>query len=147
MEAVMRLGLVFTTVAAGLTLAACATAEGYRQQMSGYVGYPADYLILELGSPVARDVLSDGSEVWSFHREERYYYPGGYRTEPRQRRISYRGRDGEIRTRVEHYDETVYDPPYEHWAECETRFVVRDGIVTDFRFDGGACVAPEVREG
>lgn len=139
-----RTGLTLMTAVA-LILGACATQEGYRQQTALYVGQSADMLIVERGSPVARDYLSDGSEVWTYFIAEQRHDPGGYRTIPRERRITYRDSRGNERTRIEQYEETVYTPPRSWVEECETRFVITpDGYVRDFRFNGQACRAPEI---
>jgi len=136
--------LILAAGLAGLVLAACETAEGYRQQTALFLGASADALLVELGSPVARDTLSDGSEVWTYFRQERCYDPGGPRTIQRERRVTFVDSDGNERTRVETYDDTVYEPPREWWTECETRFIIRNGVVRDFRFEGDGCRAPEI---
>ena len=135
------------TLAIALTaiVAACATQEGYRQQAALHIGQPSDALIIERGSPVARDYLSDGSEVWTYFVSEQRHDPGGYSTIPRERRIVWVDSEGYERERIEQYQETVYTPPRSWTVECETRFVISpDGIVRDFRFEGNACRAPEI---
>jgi len=139
-----KLGLILGAALIGLAAAGCETAEGYRQQTAMFLGASSDSLLVELGSPVARDTLSDGSEVWTYFRRERFYDPGGPRTIQRERRISFTDEEGNRRTRVETYDDTVYEPPREWWSDCETRFVIADGFVRDFRFEGDGCRAPEL---
>lgn len=135
---------VVTAIA--LILGACATQEGYRQQTALYVGQTSDMLVLERGSPVARDYLSDGSEVWTYFFAEHRHDPGGYYTVPRERRVVWRDDRGRQHVRIEQYEETVYTAPRSWIEECETRFVVTpDGFVRDFRFNGEACRAPEIR--
>ncbi|KAA5803849.1 hypothetical protein F1654_08605 [Alkalicaulis satelles] len=139
----MRHALIIT--AAAMALAACATSEGYRQQTEQFLGAHADTLIVEFGSPMSRDRLSDGSEVWTYQSRERRFQPGGYRSVPRERRITYRDSEGRRRERTEQYTDTVYEPPREWTVECETRFILSpDRRVTDFRFQGEGCVAPEI---
>ncbi len=131
--------------AAAALLAGCATAEGYRQNMATFVGATGDVLLVELGPPVARDDLESGGEVWTYYREQTRHDPGGYRTIPRERRITWTDSNGEQRTRVERYDDTVYEPPSTWTVDCETRFILdRTGRVSDFRFIGNACVADEI---
>lgn len=130
---------------AAVALAACETAEGYRQQTARYLGASADALLVELGSPERRDTLSDGSQVWTYYEREWFYDPGGPRTIPRERRITYRDDQGRERTRIERYEDVVYEPPREWFTECETRFVISPADrVVDFRFEGDGCRAPEV---
>lgn len=131
--------------AASAVLAGCATAEGYRQQVEQFIGAHSDTIMLEWGPPVSRDTLSDGSEVWVYFNEERRYDPGGYRTIPRERRVQFRDSQGNVRERIEQYEETVYEPPREWWVECETRFVISpQNRVRDFRFVGEGCLAEEI---
>jgi hypothetical protein len=131
--------------ALALMLTACATSEGYRQQMTQLVGRTQDVLLVEFGSPDSVDTLSDGGAVWSYMREQQRTVPGGYRTIPNERRVTFVDEFGERRTRIERYDETVYEPSRSWWVECETRFVIDpEGVVRDFRFVGDACVAEEL---
>ncbi|KPP81403.1 MAG: lipoprotein [Oceanicaulis sp. HLUCCA04] len=135
------------TLAAALAVlvTACATQEGYRQRAALHIGQSSDALIVERGSPVERDFLSDGSEVWTYFVSEQRHDPGGYSTIPRERRIVWVDRDGIEHVRIEQYEETVYTPPRSWIVECETRFVISpDGVVRDFRFEGNACRAPEI---
>ena len=131
--------------ALALVLTACATSEGYRQHMSQLVGRTQDVVLVEFGSPDRVDELSDGGEVWSYMREEQRVIPGGYRTIPNERRVTYVDSNGERHTRIERYDETVYEPNESRWVQCETRIVIDPaGVVRDFRFVGDACVAEEL---
>jgi hypothetical protein len=139
----MRYSLIIA--AAALALAGCATSEGYRQQIEQFLGAHSDTLILEYGSPRSRDRLSDGSEVWTYLSREQRFQSGGYRSIPRERRVTFRDEQGRVRERVEQYSETVYEPPREWTVQCETRFVIApDRRVIDFRFQGDGCVAPEI---
>lgn len=130
---------------AAAILAGCATAEGYRQQMETFVGANGDSLLVELGPPVARDPLATGGEIWTYYREETRHDPGGYRTIPRERRITWVDDKGNERTRIERYEDTIYEPPRTWSVDCETRFILDDaGRVIDFRFIGDGCVAEEI---
>jgi len=131
--------------ASAALLAGCATAEGYRQHMEAFVGSTGDVLLVELGPPVARDDLESGGEIWTYYREETRHDPGGYRTVPRERRTTWIDDKGNERTRVERYDDTVYEPPRTWSVECETRFILDQASrVIDFRFIGDGCVAEEL---
>lgn len=132
-------------VGAGLALVGCATTEGYRQLLESFVGMTSDTLLVEFGPPSSRDDLEAGGEVWSYLFEEERSDPGGYRTIPRERRITILDTQGNEQTRVERYEETIYQPPRSWVARCETRFVIDEASrVRDFRFDGNACVAEEL---
>lgn len=139
----MRIAVMLVAAA---VLAGCATVEGYRQQTALFVGQPSDALLVELGPPVSREPLSGGGEVWTYYSQQHHYVAGGPRTETRTRTITWRDDRGRRQSRTETYDVTVYDPPREWSTDCETRFVVGpDGVVRDFRFEGEACRAPEIR--
>jgi len=128
-----------------LGLSACATSEGYRQQMSQFIGMESDMLMIEFGAPDRVDALSSGGEVWSYDREQERVVNGGYRTLPREHRVTYVDRDGVRRERIERYEDTVYEPGYRWWSTCDTRFVINsEGRIEDFRFTGDACVAREI---
>lgn len=130
---------------AGVLLAGCATSEGYRQLLETFVGTTSDTLLVEFGPPTSRDNLQGGGQVWSYRFEEERSDPGGYRTVPRERRITVLDTQGNEQTRVERYEETIYQPPRTWVARCDTRFVIDAASrVRDFRFDGNACVAEEL---
>lgn len=131
-------------LATSICLTACATTEGYRQRTEQLIGYDADILLVEWGSPVSRDRLSDGSEVWTYFEEEYRVRDGYYRTIPRERRVTFIDEEGNERTRIEQYEDTVYEPPEEYYTECETRFIIRDSVISDFRFEGNGCRATEI---
>jgi len=132
-------------IAVILMLVGCATTEGYRQHMEQYVGRTSDELLLEFGAPDRVDPLNNGDALWSYDREEQRVIPGGYRTLPQERLVTYTDAYGERVTRKERYDTTVYEPGQSWWAACDTRFVIgQDGMVRDFRFEGEACVATEL---
>ena len=141
----MRVRTLVLTAFAAAVLAACATTEGYRQQTALFVGAHSDALLLEWGSPVARDRLSDGSEVWTYYREFDHSTAGGNRPVTRTRTVRYQDDEGRVHTRTESYTDYVYEPPQYLTTECETRFIVGPrGIVRSFRFVGDACVAEEI---
>ena len=130
-----------------IALSACATTEGYRQQTATYVGTHADVLLVELGPPVARDNLSNGGEVWTYFREHEHTTGGYSRPVTRSRTITWRDANGVQRSRTESYTDHVYEPPRYWTSECETRFILdNQQIVRSFRFEGGACLAPEIDE-
>ena len=126
-------------------LAGCATSEGYRQQMETFIGASGDSLLVELGPPERRSRLNSGGEIWTYFRQEERYDPGGYRSVPRERRITWVDEQGRERSRTERYEDTVYEPPRSWTVQCETRFILDPySRVSDFRFVGNGCVAEEI---
>ena len=88
--------LVFAAAlgASALGLAACETAEGYRQQMSGWQGRTGDDLLVEWGNPLERSSLSDGRQVWSYKKRSEVTSGDYYRDESRQVTRKFRDKDG-----------------------------------------------------
>ena len=144
----MKIRAWVLSLAAAATLTACATTEGYRQQTALFVGAHSDQLLLEWGTPVARDPLSDGGEVWTYFRQIEHSTPGGNRPVTRTRTVTFEDDEGRVQTRTESYTDYVYEPPRYWTSECETRFVIGPrGFVQNFRFVGDACVAEEIEPG
>lgn len=142
---ILRLTRLPALAACAALLAGCATSEGYRQQMETFVGASGDVLLIELGPPVVRDELQSGGEIWTYFREQTRHDPGGYRTVPRERRTTWVDDQGNQQTRVEQYEDTVYEPPRTWTVDCETRFIMDErNRVIDFRFIGDACRAEEI---
>src|SRR5689334_24011082 len=86
------LTVLFATAA--LLLAACETAEGYRQQMSTWQGRMGDDLMIQWGAPQDRSTLSDGRLVWTYRKstvERRESYTSD---EQRQVTRKYKDKDG-----------------------------------------------------
>ena len=132
-------------VAAALSLTACETAEGYRQQMSTWTRAPSDRVIIEWGEPDQVSALSDGGEVWSYTRRT-VSTSGGYTEyETRERKVDYVDHDGEKRSRTETETFPVWVPPVQTTIVCTTRFVIGAGLVQEVTFNGEGCVAPETR--
>ncbi len=137
--------LPLAAIAAPALLAACATAEGYRQQTELWLGLPSDALLLERGAPVTRDTLSDGREMWVYFEQEHHHTDGYTRSIPDTRTVRRKNDAGEFVEITETFHRTVYEPPRDWWTECETRFVIgHDGRIQDFRFNGDGCVAEEI---
>jgi hypothetical protein len=135
---------VMTLGAAMLLLAACETAEGYRQQMASWQGRMGDDLLIQWGPPDNRASLSDGREVWSYDREFVSETAGYYRDETRQVTRTFTDRDGKQRTETISETFPVWEPPATHRSQCRTRFVVSASQrIEQVNFEGGACVAPE----
>ena len=127
-----------------LSLAACETSEGYRQQMVAWQGRPSDDLLLQWGPPTSKSAMSDGRELWQYQKETVSETAGYYRDQTRQVTRTITDKDG--KTREETISETypVWQPPTTSRSNCSTRFVVsRAHLVDQVTFDGSACLAPE----
>jgi hypothetical protein len=139
-----KLALAAAMLASPMMLAACETAEGYRQELSMWQGRTGDDLIIDWGEPETRSTLSDGRLVWTYARQQNVTSGGYYRDETRQvtRRVT--GSDGKERTETITETFPVWQPPVTTRINCTTRFVLtRDQRIEEANFDGEACVAPE----
>ncbi|HEY7797828.1 MAG TPA: hypothetical protein VIA80_03620, partial [Hyphomonadaceae bacterium] len=74
-----RMLIVAAPVLAALTLSACVTEEGYRQQMATWQGRMGDDLVIEWGAPQEKSTLTDGRQVWTYNRSSVEQQAGYYR--------------------------------------------------------------------
>jgi hypothetical protein len=127
-----------------LILAACETAEGYRQQMTGWQGRPGDDLLIEWGPPDSKATLSDGREMWQYEKSFVSESAGYYRDETRQATRTFTDKDGKQRSETISETYPVWQPPTTTRSFCATRFVLSTARrIEQVSFDGNACVAPE----
>jgi hypothetical protein len=127
-----------------VTLSACVTEEGYRQQMATWQGRMGDDLVIDWGAPQEKSALSDGRQVWVYNRSWVEHQAGYYRDEQRQVKRTVTDKDG--KQRVETITETfpVWQPPRTYTSACTTRFVLSQAQrIEDVRFDGNGCLAEE----
>ena len=125
-------------------LAACETAEGYRQEMASWQGRHSDDLIVAWGPPERTASLSDGRELWAYEKSYVQESAGYYRDETRKVTRTYVDSDGNEQQETISETFPVWEPPSTWRSSCETRFVIGAGRrVEGVSFDGDACVAPE----
>ncbi len=133
-------------LAAFIALSACATAEGYQQHMDLLVGMTSDQLQQQWGVP-DRSPLTDGSELWVYHRTTENRSGGYWTTRERSRTEQYTDKDGNKQTRTVKISEPYYEPEVVTRAYCETRFTVgKDHLVKTVTFEGDGCVAEELKK-
>jgi hypothetical protein len=141
----IRTLLIATAVLAGLS--ACATEEGYRQHMSLLVGASSDALLVDWGPPQTRTPMSGGRELWSYTKTTVDERAGYWRNEQRQVTRKLTDKDGKEKTETITEDFPVWEPPQTLRSVCTTRFVTAGGHVENVSFDGGGCVAEELKRG
>lgn len=130
--------------AALAALAACETAEGYRQRMVGWQGRSSDELLVQWGPPTSTSVMSDGRELWQYRKETTIETAGYYQDQTRQVTRTFTDADGKQRQETISETYPVWRPPTTSRSSCDTRFVVnRAHLIDQVTFDGAACVAPE----
>jgi hypothetical protein len=129
-----------------LVLTGCETMEGYRQRMDLNIGKTTDQLLIEWGSPVAKEPMSGGSEMWVFMRDSTSR-TGGYWTTRSRTRVEVTKVDGKEIRRTVTYSEPYYEPEVITEYHCETRFVIGpDKRVQSVTFEGNGCVAEEIKQ-
>lgn len=124
-------------------LAACATAEGYRQEMDTWVGRTGDDLIVRWGAPGTKTPLSDGREVWSYAKTTENRTESYYSDESREVKRVVTDKDGVKRTETITETYPVLHPATTTRSSCETRFVLAARVIQQVTFQGDACVAEE----
>ncbi len=139
---------LLAAVALVLAVTGCATVEGYRQHMDLVVGHTADQLKLDWGVPDNIAPLSDGSEMWVYHRETVTHSGNSYDQVPDGSYTeNYTDKKGKKKTRTITTYRSVFVPPSTNVTRCETRFVVgADQVVKQVTFEGDGCLAEEIRQ-
>ncbi|MDO4162543.1 MAG: hypothetical protein Q4D80_06055 [Pseudomonadota bacterium] len=122
---------IFCLVWGVLGLAACATqptAARYEDELSAWLGQSEEALYAEWGYPNA--TYSIGADGFIATYIQVYNEPVGADTEPYADEMSYSA------MRVPSYGLPVAQGVY----YCKTSFIIRNGIVTDYNFNGDDCV-------
>lgn len=134
---------ILLLAAAAVTLGACVTEEGYRQEMATWQGRMGDDLLIAWGPPASKSTLSDGREVWLYNKTTVNEQAGYYRDESRQVTRTFKDKDGKEKTETITETFPVYQPPQTYRSTCQTRFVLATQRIQEVGFDGNGCVAPE----
>lgn len=116
-------GVIFSV----LTLTGCATTENYEKKLNETVGYPESVLIRTWGPP-DNVYVSDISKFITYNRQNNVYIPG---TAPI------------IQTTV--IGNTAFSnafggsPAMNIEVKCKTTFEIKNGYVTNWRWEGNGC--------
>jgi hypothetical protein len=137
----MRLAALLAGV---LALAACATAEGYRQRMTQEIGRTTDDVLVRWGPPESRTPMSNERELWVYTKTMIDERAGYYRDEKREVTRTFTDKDGKQKSETITETYPVWQPPQTYRSTCTTRFVIGGGRVEDVTFDGEGCVAEEI---
>jgi hypothetical protein len=127
-----------------MALSACATEEGYRQQMATLYGASSDAILVNWGPPQNRTSMSEGRELWSYTKTMVDERAGYYRDEVRQVKRTFTDKDGKQKTETISETYPVWQPPQVYRSSCTTRFVMGGGRVENVSFEGEGCVAEEI---
>lgn len=120
-------------------LFACATPGGYDKKLSDMTGQKVSVLIEKWGRPDSRQILPDGSEIYTYVRSEDVYVPSEFYT---------------YNQGFEPSEDVVYGPfnndawfnyaentGYEVKEFCQTAFMIQNGVVTGWKWRGNNCVS------
>jgi hypothetical protein len=125
-------------------MTACATVEGYRQRMDLLMGRTSDSILLEWGAPTAKETLSDGAEMWVYVKEWETR-SGGYTSYNTVKDEITKYVDGKAVVTTIKRQVPYYVPVSISQNRCETRFIIKDDLVTQVLFEGNACVAEKLK--
>ena len=131
---------LFCVLGLSCYLCSCATTQKYDQMLNGWVGKPESALLKTWGTPSARKINADGSQVITFTQIQTITVPSEY--------YLYNPYP------LEGYD-SVYAPfdgdysftPYaqnlgvEQEYICQTSFYIQNSIVTGWKWKGNNCLA------
>lgn len=123
-----------------LSLNACATTQNYETALNKEIGKTANLILAKYGAPTEVIQMANGDEIFSYTSINRqaipspdYYFDTGFMTE---NEIFYPFTYGGSEIPIGNFmAETITD-------YCNTRFYLKNNIVTSWQFKGNACVAP-----
>ena len=127
------LGLIFY-------LGSCASTQKYDQMLNGWIGKPESALLKSWGSPSARKINTDGSQVITFTQVQTLTVPSEfylYNPYPLEGDVSvYAPFDGD-------YAFTPYAQNLGVNQEyvCQTSFFIQNNIITGWKWKGNNCFA------
>ena len=122
-----------------LALAACATSQKYNTELNNEIGKTSQQLMSKYGSPTHVKRLANGDEIISYVNinqqvlpSPNYYFNNGFMTEDEMfAPFTYGGNEIPVGNFM---GEVVTD-------YCNTKFYIKNNIVTSWQWRGNACVA------
>ena len=131
---------IYFTILLLIFLFGCATPEKYYAELAGCVGKSEASLINKWGKPSARKINADGSEIITYTKADNTYVPSEfylYNPYSLQGDVSvYAPFDGDYAFTP--YGENLgYEPEY----ICQTSFIIRNHIISGWKWVGNNCVA------
>ncbi|CAE6793060.1 hypothetical protein R70006_04938 [Paraburkholderia domus] len=126
-------------------LASCATTENYKKVLNSYIGAPKDSIISRFGPPDSEYAMGGGSEEIIYNRS-RMVQVGGY-TVMTPVTTTHTGMiTGDVNGTITGTS-TTYVPtttPVQNInLNCQTRFTIRNGVVSAWSFEGNSCKAKD----
>lgn len=130
---------IFLYTLVAIFLFACATPAKYDEKLADMTGQKASMLIADWGKPNSRQVLADGSEIFTYIKSNDVYVPSQF----------YEYNQG-----FEPSEDVVYSPfnndawfnyaantGYEVEEYCQTAFMIQNGVVAGWKWRGNDCIA------
>ena len=112
-----------------LVLSGCATTQNYEKMLSSWVGQPVSAVVAQWGPPDS-EFVNEGTRYLTWYKSGQIYMPPSSPTYT----TSFVGNTA--------YTTTVGGMPgYNLWFSCKTTFIVQDGHVTKWRWEGNDCLA------
>lgn len=119
-----------------LLLLACANM-GYNAELKQYIGQTKQSLIENFGQPTSQKIASDGTIVLTYLKQGETYMPMEYFYDT----PGWGGADMIYDPFFDEYEfaptSVVVDTEVEGF--CQTSFVIKNDVVTAYRFRGNAC--------
>jgi ketosteroid isomerase-like protein len=114
----------------GLSLAACATAEKYEAVLNSWIGHTESELVSKWGPPDSVYVAPDGTRHLTY-RSSRLVTVNG--TPPRF--------TSTVIGDTVYTQQTGGTPGATYNMKCTTVFAIRNGRITNWRYEGNDCVS------
>ena len=126
---------------ATVALCGCATSEaGPGLAIHAWDGKESASLAAKWGTPGEATTLSDGSQLWVYHKPKKVTLSEQVPTKTtRKQRTEAYVVNGVTMTRQVAYEDTDYIPPASRVTTCEARITVKDGVVKSAEVKGEGC--------
>ncbi len=121
-------------------LFSCASTEKYDTKLNSLIGVNKDELISRMGPPSGVKILPDGNEVISYTVANNVYVPSEFYLY-NQGALS---NEGDMYAPfLSDYDFSPYGDTFGYDVEyfCQTAFVIKNGVVTSWKWRGNNCVS------
>lgn len=122
-----------------LLLFACATSEKYDAKLNGWIGKTEQELGMAWGRPSAVKYINDDTKIFTYTKINEFYFPSEYYLYNEE----FEPEDTIYAPLMNQYNFTPYAELTDNQAEmiCQTSFVIKDNVVTAWKWRGNDCVA------
>ncbi len=122
-------------------LFACATAKNYDHMLNGFLGASETDVIKHFGRPSAIKIIDNNTKILAYTQVDDVFVPSEFYTYQQGEEIY--GADGMFSPFLNTYlfAEAPGDIGYEADYICKTLFLLKNGHVVSWRWQGNNCVA------